>query len=151
MTIHLGYSTLEEFLKQSDDANPLYTMLITDPGTSQQHGIRSDRLVILCQQPEYDVIHYCRIPVGRLTYINGDTPFDPDAKERTQQATAAYNLVTTWLQEQGYKLITATIATPTEMRYLDGWASFLAYSKDRGFYRDDDPLRHAADELGSSR
>ncbi len=134
MTIHLGYSTLEDLLKQTDRSNYLYTMLITDPGSTQPHSYRTDRLIILCQQPEHDTVHYCRIPVGSVTYINGDTLFSPDAEQRKQRAIDAYNIVVAWLQEQNYKLITASIATPIEMRYLDGWASFLGYEKERGFF-----------------
>lgn len=134
MNHYIGYSSVEKFLDYTPPYHDIYATLITEPGASGQHGVRSDKLVITLQRLKDDQVHYCRIPVGSLTYIGESQPFDPNAQERKDRALQAFDLVQTWLVKAHYNLIPATVAVPLDHRFLDGWADFLGYTKERGFF-----------------
>ena len=133
MTHHIGYPTLEHLVLHLDPNEPVFLMLITEPGQTGQHSYRSDKMVILIQQPQDNLVLYCRIPVGQLNYINGDQPFDMDPEQRRNRAIHAYSIVETWLRGQGLLTMEATIATPLDHRCLDGQANFLKYDAESGF------------------
>lgn len=134
MNHYVGYATLEKFLDHTPCYNDIYATLLTEPGTNGTHGVRTDKLVITIQRIDAELVHYCRIPVGSLTFIADSQPFDPNAQERKDRAFQAFDLVQKWLVNEKYNLVPATVATPLDHRFLDGWADFLNYSKERGFF-----------------
>ncbi len=133
---HLGYPALELWAQAVNKDEPVYGMLLTEPGQTGQRSWRVDSLVIACFQTSANhCVHYCRLLVGRLTMINGSQPFDNNAEERKGRAEDAWDIVKDWLWEQDFDLREAAIATPLDHRLLEGTADFLAFDKENGYHR----------------
>ncbi len=139
---YVGYATVEEWTKSANPGEPVYCMLITEPGKATTHGMRVDNLVIAVAQTDArGDVHYVRLPVGALTYLltaDGKKPWNSDHAERKERAEQAHRIVVEWLTER-CAVREATIAMPTGFRLLDGWANFLGWDKDtQKFYRQDE-------------
>lgn len=137
-SLFVGYKTLEEWLLSVDKARPVFSSLVTDVGRQKQSGMRTDQIAIVVSQAEEGLVHYCRLPVARLRYMNGQ-PFDSDHERRIELARAALKIVEDWLSESGLQVAHAVIATPKDMLFLDGWAGFLEFDQTKQEYiRTDD-------------
>jgi hypothetical protein len=129
----IGYFDLEEWAKNCI-GNRINASLFSDPGTPGQYGQRIDKMVIECSQVQDDTAHYCRIPVVSIATMNGQ-PFDPDANVRRERAGQAWEMVRDWLTEQGFELRQAIVSMPRDLMCVDGWANFLGYDKEHGYFR----------------
>ena len=150
----IGYPTIEQFAAQISVAEPINCMLLTEPGPTTDHGLRTDKLVIVVSQSDdRGDAYYVRLPVGSLSWI-GDTAFDSDQPQRRERARQAYAIVRDWLQAR-FTVREAAIAMPTDYRLLDGWADFLEWNKDaKKFYlkgtQQDEPFEpRLLEEIGS--
>ncbi|RJX17520.1 MAG: hypothetical protein C4575_12820 [Desulforudis sp.] len=131
--LFVGYGTLEEWLVSANKRKPVFAILITEPGKTTQMGVRTDQLIAMVAQPEDDLVHYCRLAVQELTYISGD-PFNPDHQQRQAQAEQAWGIIEDWLVEKGFKVRHGVIAAPLNTRWMDGWAHFLSFDKEKQEY-----------------
>lgn len=139
--LFVGYETLEGWNRSTQPKQPVYAMLIHEPGPDDAHGLHFDTLVILVAQPDQEpaLVHYCRIPLGRVAYLYNQ-PFDSDYQQRLERAEHAFALVRAWLEEQERAIVPGLIAMPTGYRYLDGWPDFLVFDPTRqDFIRTDRP------------
>lgn len=145
----IGYASVEQWANFADAFAPVYCLMPTEPGKATSHGMRVDNLVIaLAQTDARGDVHYVRLPVGSLTYLltaQGKQPWDSDHAERQARADAAYAIVRAWLNEHftainpRFAAREATVAMPTNLRLLDGWANFLGWDKDaKRFFRQDE-------------
>ena len=150
----IGYPTIEQFAAQISAAEPVNCMLLTEPGPTTDHGLRTDKLVIVLSQPDdRGDAHYVRLPVGSLSWI-GDTTFGPDQPQRRERAKQAYAIVRDWLKAR-FPVREAALAMPMDYRLLDGWADFLRWDPDaKRFYlktpTPDEPFEpRLLEEIGS--
>lgn len=129
--LFIGYETLEEWLKSADKTRPVFANLIIDPGKPKDTGIRTDRYVIIVNQPEEGggLVHYCRLQVEKVRYI-GDQPFDNDRDLRVARARDAWRIVEDWLIENGFTISHGIVAAPKDLLFLDGWANFLVFDQE---------------------
>ncbi len=131
---HIGYPTLELWAQAVNQDEPVYGMLLTEPGRNGLHNFHTDSLVIACfQTGSNHCVHYCRLVVGKLTYI-ANAPVD-DAESIKDRAEDAWDIVKDWLWVRDFDLREAAIATPVDHRLLEGAADFLAFDKVTGYHR----------------
>lgn len=121
----IGYEYLECWLTVVDRARPVYANLMIEPGETDQ-ALRTDTMVILVAQPEHDLVHYCRLPVATLNYLDGQT-YDPDHETRVQAAKNTWELVNHWLDGHDLTVRNGIVAAPAGLRLQDGWANFLPH------------------------
>ena len=142
-SLFIGYETLEEWLKSADKTRPVFANLIIDPGKSKDTGIRTDRYVIIVNQPEEGggLVHYCRLLVEKIRYV-ADQPFDQDRDLRVARARNAWSIVEDWLIENGFTVSHGIFATPKDFLLLDGWAGFLEFDQERQQYLRKKEKRH---------
>lgn len=137
--LYIGYPTLEGWAQAVQKDEPVYAMLLTEPGKTTQNGYRVDDLTIVCAQPDaHNRAHYCRLLVGQVAYV-ADQPFGDKHDQSMDWAETAWDLVKDWLWEQNFDVREAALAVPVDYRFLNGRAAFLAYNKVTGFSRNDIP------------
>lgn len=143
--LFIGYPTLEKWAESVQKTEPVYAMLLTEPGNPTQQGYRVDDLTIVCVQPDaHNWAHYCRILVGQVSYV-ADQPFGSKHTWIMDQTEIAWALVKDWLWEQAFDVREAALAVPVDYRFLNGRAAFLEYAKETGFFRRDlQPTQQAA-------
>ena len=135
----IGYGSLEDWAEAISTHEPVYACPLTEPDKPNAQGMRTDRLVITCSQPDdRGHVHYCRLRVGFLQYI-GDTPINQDHEERKQRLDQAWEIVETWLRDRGFTIRRAAVAVPVDLKLMDGWAGFLRWDKEtKRFHRSED-------------
>ncbi len=133
--LFVGYESLEEWARVIQKQQPVYAMLTHEPGRVDENGMHIDTLVIHVSQPDPEqmLVHYCRMPVGQITYIRHQ-PFDPDHKQRSARAEDAFDAVQAWLEEHEFSVIPGMIAMPQGYRYLEGWAGFIKWDPVKDTY-----------------
>lgn len=136
----IGYGTLETWENYATHTKPVYADAIMQPGQTSKQGLRQDKLAVCVSQIDSDGnVHYCSLPCGYLAYVAGH-PFDSDHAERKQRHNEVFHLVLDWLKERGFSVRQAIIATPMNLRFVDGWAEFIQYDQQtKSFYRTDQP------------
>jgi hypothetical protein len=122
--LFVGYKTIDQWLLVIDRSKPVFASLATEPGEAAQYNLRTDQLVIVIAQPEDDLVHYFRTVVAQLRYLDGE-PFDVDHKRRIVSANEAWQKVQDWLQDQKLIYRQGVIASPKDLRFLDGDTSGL--------------------------
>lgn len=125
--LFVGYPRLEELLQSVNrKSGPVFSMLSSEPGKAEKFGLITRSMIVTVAQPEVagGIVHYCRLPAGQMRYIE-DQPFERDHERRVKNAERLWNLVDTWLGDKGLEIRHGTIATPQNMRFLDGWADWL--------------------------
>lgn len=137
----IGYGLLEDWADQADLAKSVLADAVSSPGPTSKQGLRQDKLSVYVAQIDPDGnVHYCSLACGYLSYVAG-RPFDTDHEQRKQRQEQVYQLILDWLKEHGFYVRRAVVATPTNLRFLDGWANFIQYNKDtKTFYRSDSPV-----------
>lgn len=129
----IGYSTPKELIDNLPPALKFYVDLVTEPGKTNKHGMRSDRMVlILSALPAHDNnCHYWQMTVATKTDMAGQA-LEQNANERYQAAQEAARLLEDWLTEQGItRVVHAMVARPLEYRFLDGSCDFMRFDKEQ--------------------
>jgi hypothetical protein len=134
-TFYVGYDTIEDWRRSAGSFRPVYALPLEEPGPVGSYGQQTNSLVVLVSliEPEDATVHYVRILAGRLDYVNG-APWGDDHAERKERLNQVYALVTGWLAEQGYTVRRGAVATPHDLKFLNGWADFLKYDKEKRVY-----------------
>lgn len=132
--LFIGFDTLEEWLTSIDHTRPVFANLVIEYGKIGLYDIRTDQKVIIVAQPITDLVYYCRLPISELQYM-GSKPFNPDHDQRMKQAQQAWEIVETWLLEQGLTFHKAVIAVPQYLKLLEGKANFLIFDNDTQNYQ----------------
>jgi len=127
----VGYGQLEAWAEAVSMLEPVYASLISESNTGD-YGIRYERAVILCAQPQGEIVHYCRIPVASIEWI-ADQPLTQNHEQRIERAEQAKKIVRDWLRAQGFVVREAAVAFPRDFRLLEGGAGFLQYNQKRGY------------------
>jgi hypothetical protein len=134
----IGYGSLETWATYASTLKTVYANALIQPGQTSKQGLRQDKLAVQVAQIDSDGnVHYCSLACGYLAHVAGH-PFDSDHDERKQRQNQVFHLVLDWLKEHGFSVRLAVIATPVNLRFLDGWAEFIQYNKEsKTFYRTD--------------
>jgi hypothetical protein len=129
-TIYIGYSTLETWLRalrgippEGLGKRPIQSLSINETEAGS-HGIYYRIYVHLVSFVAGNQVHYVRIKFGTTQHVaNDDLGIDNEAIR--QRAVAGSKLVDAWLRAQGLYVVEAIVATPRDLRFLEGWAEFL--------------------------
>jgi hypothetical protein len=132
----IGFGTLEKFLKAIDLTKPVNADSIVIPGKSGVSGIALNEQAIIVSQANQDEILYCNIIISRYQSLAGSSlPLSPSEERIYQErAESAWQIVKQVMEEAGAKVREALLATPQNLRTLDGSADCLKYNKTTGLY-----------------
>ena len=128
----IGYSQLKDQTEAVSNLEPIYATLASKSDLGY-HRVRYEQIIIQIAQPQGEIVHYVRIPVASIQWIN-DTPLTPNHEKRIQHAEQALQIVKAWLLAQGFIVRNAAVAYPRDYRLLEGNARFLDYDKERGYF-----------------
>jgi hypothetical protein len=131
--MYIGYLSLENWLTVVDKNLPVYACLVTEPGQQGQYSQRIDQLIVLVEQPEGELVHYCRLHVASLQYV-GNSPYN-NHNQNIGLAEQAWDIVQTWLKENGLVVRPGLVSFPKDLRLTDGWAHFLEFDLKEHAYR----------------
>jgi hypothetical protein len=131
--LFVGYATLEQWLDALLPDRPVLAMPLVEPG-KEQSGMRTDTLVVTCQQIDADGhVHYCRLRAASLTRCYGE-PFNTDWKEREAAWRSLWDAVQEILRERGLTYRSATVASPSHLRFLEARAEGIAFDRAVGLF-----------------
>lgn len=124
-------SLIEEFARSGQDSR-VFICPLARRDSDGAIGTRTSMLMVQAQL-SYGVA-YVRIPVGRVTTIHGQVqPQEAaDCLHRRLQSMAA--CVRCWCEREGYRVIEATIARPSDLELMDGGADFLELEQSSDTY-----------------
>lgn len=129
---YLGYPSLEELLDQVRRmAGPCETLYALSASTSAPLvglGLTRSNAAILVSWREGDNLHYCRVPLGSVDYMDRQ-PLNDDDGSRRAAFDRAWEIVSEYLAQSGYRIVHALPAIPKDLPLLDGHAGFLTYDK----------------------
>ncbi len=94
--------------------------------------MRTDTLTVLVAQPEQNVVHYCRIAVGAVRWLDGQ-PFDVDHEQRQALAQQAWEIIKEWLNEQGLQIRHGVIDGTPGLK-VEGATGFLEFDNGKQAY-----------------
>lgn len=134
----IGYGTLETWATCANSLKSVYAIATIEPGPTSKQGLRHDKLVVRVAQIDDDGnVHYVSLSCGYLAYIAGNS-FYLDHEDRKQRHDQVFHLVLDWLKDHGFSIRLASIAMPTNLSFMDGWAEFIQYNEGtKSFYRTD--------------
>lgn len=97
--LYIGYVRLEEWVSAIDSAAPVYAYLLIEQEHSNEGDRRIDHHRLVVGKPDaLNRVHYCRITLSTLVYING-VPFDPEHEKVLAEAKRVYEQVAQWLEQ----------------------------------------------------
>ena len=125
----IGFGLLEDWRWAIDPARPVQADCIVDSnGHAKNVSLTYWKQVIVVSQSKDGDVAYCRIVVDTYKSMNGVTPaFEADKHRR--HAETAWAVIQTWLAEQGLRWQRAVVATPRNLKMLEGYADCLRYDK----------------------
>jgi hypothetical protein len=121
---YIGYPMLEEWLTVIDKKQPVFGCLVMEMGEMVFNQRSTDLIIIITQPGGDNLVHYCRLIVG---CIKDGWIYNEDGFRRMMLAEQAWKIVQDWLNQQGLTVLPGIIATPKNMRFLEGWAKFLEF------------------------
>lgn len=127
----IGYGSLEGLLDTHPTGTPVFISLNEEQGQPGQYGIALHTFALTVSDIRDGHARYCRMVLGRVQMINGES-FDTGSRERTRRrALSAYQLVEEYIiTRHGFTIESAMIAMPRDLKLLDGRADFLRYDKE---------------------
>ena len=129
--LFIGYTTLEEWISVVDDDRLVFANLITVHGKPGPFDTYTDQLVIMAAQADDEsLVHYCRLVVGEMRYVDSDPP----DQRPIELAGQAWQLIQDWLKAQGFVVRKGIIAVPENLRLMNGWANFLSFDQKKQEY-----------------
>lgn len=114
----IGYHDINQWLNAIDKTQPVFANLTTELGNTDHRGLRIDHLVILVAQPAGDLLHYWRLVVGELRFIDNES-FDGNHKQRRQTAEQTWQSVQDWLAVHNLIICQGVVAALINVRLLD--------------------------------
>jgi hypothetical protein len=131
--LFIGYTTLEAWMEAIDPSRPVFACKITEPGENSTY-VQETRIVIMIAQPdESDLVHYCRLPVGHVKIFFGES-FGKEHQQQVELAEQAWKLVYKWLKGKGLPMRQGVVATPANLRMVDGQAGCLHFDNQEQRY-----------------
>jgi hypothetical protein len=129
----IGYATLEEWAKMATE-KVAFAMTVETTQT-RSNGYSVHELALVVSQPKGNLVHYVRMEIDNLRYLCG-TYFGKNGSEQTarRRVNQIWAIVQEWLEEQGYTISKAMVATPKNVHLTNGWADFLAYDQEKDQY-----------------
>jgi hypothetical protein len=114
--VYFGYERLEDLCRLVSTSLPVYVAIRVRSQMSEVPGSRVDEHEIVVSTADlHHRIHYCRIPVVRLVYMNGIS-FDPNHDVFVTEVDIAREAVWQWLVEAGQVVVQGMIAMPEGMQ-----------------------------------
>ncbi len=124
MTHYIGYGSLEAWAAVTMNALPVFALCgYTARRTARGMPGVTDIFVTVAQvSPVNGDVNYLRFRLGTYNSIPGSSnrPMFPQDREIIDNAQAGFELVRTWLVEQGYQVREAAVAMPLHLRHIDG-------------------------------
>jgi hypothetical protein len=116
--VYIGYERLEDLCRLVMTPLPVYVATRVRSVMSEVPGSRVDEHDIVVSTADgHHRIHYCRIPVARLVYLNG-VSFDPNHDLFVSEVETACEVVWQWLKDAGRVVVKGIIAMPEGMQEL---------------------------------
>jgi hypothetical protein len=114
--MYIGYERLEDLCRLVVTPLPIYVTMRVRSQMSEIPGSRVDEHAIVVSTADlHHRIHYGRIPVVRLVYVNG-VSFDPNHDAWVTEVERAREIVWAWLKEAGRVVVQGMIAMPEGMQ-----------------------------------
>jgi len=136
---YLGYGELEELLRDHDPGQPVFLLSLDTPGQGdRKYGIALNEVSLEVESVSGDQVRYCHLRIGQYQALHSD-PLDPEHQARVAaRGEQVKRLVCEYLEEHGFTWRPCITAKPKSLRYLNGWANFLAWNEaKKEFYRTD--------------
>jgi hypothetical protein len=136
----IGHATVESLVKNSissrNNGAVNINIISIEETRNVVHGIFNiDTVTIVSFIDDAGDIHYVRIRTTSFLSSDGRNPLYGD-KHYHDWAMQARNCIQNWLTYRGYILVEAMVAMPKNYKYINGYADFLKFDKERGFYTD---------------
>jgi hypothetical protein len=117
--LYIGYVRLDEWVCVIDSPSPVYAHLLVVEVHCNEGDRRIDHHRLVVGQPDVrNRVHYCRMTVATLVYING-VPFDPEHERVIAKAKRVYEQVVSWL-EQDFTVWRGMVAMPKGLVHAEG-------------------------------
>lgn len=117
--LYIGYVRLDEWVCVIDSAAPIYAHLLVEQEHIQEGDRRIDHHRLVVAQPDaLNRVHYCRMTVATLVYING-VPFDPQHAQVIAEAKRVYEQLVRWLA-QDFTVWQGLVAMPEGLVQAEG-------------------------------
>jgi hypothetical protein len=118
--LFIGYPDLSSLVITLDKNEPVYVLNTLETSKGVGEGQRTDHHYVTVSQPDvHNRVHYLRIPVVRLTFLNG-IAFAPDYASQLSQVEQNRAEVWQWLEARGYMLRAAVVALPSGFDWISG-------------------------------
>lgn len=139
---YIGYGTLEEWRTHAANNYPVYASLSRETRSGAMMPPTVTLTAVVQQiNPIDGNVHYWKMRLASFTEWGEGIPAEEDHR-REARGKAGWELILQWLLEEGLVVVEAQVATPKDLRHFEGAADFLHYSKERGWYVDEQEAQH---------
>ncbi len=116
----IGYRHLEDFTHILVRTTPVYVTTLIETTQGSAPGQHTNHYFLMLTQPDrHNRVHYFRLPVAEVVYLNS-VPFDGDPAAKWQQADALRDAAEVMLIGKGYTVIEGMVALPQGYTFIDG-------------------------------
>lgn len=129
----VGFGSAAEWKSAINQERQVNVAVITEIGPTNKMGLASGTSYLVLSQLRDDEVLYLLVPVTRFQAMGG-RPFEREVDQHARRGETAQAIAVAWLDRAGIPHRTAVMATPRNLKLMEGTAEFLHYDKEADSY-----------------